>query len=44
MYISLQEVLEKNIINIKMNFNNTSDLIIREVEIGAKTETFVHYE
>lgn len=42
MYISLQEALEKNIINIKKNFNNTSDLNIREIKIGAKKDRMLN--
>ncbi|WP_057914860.1 spore germination protein [Peribacillus muralis] len=35
MYNTLQEDLENNINNIKMDFNNTSDLSIREIKFGT---------
>ncbi|MFY0758940.1 spore germination protein [Metabacillus dongyingensis] len=38
----LQEVLEKNINNIKMNFNNTSDLNIREIMFDTKNEMMLN--
>jgi hypothetical protein len=42
MYNTLHEVLEENINNIKMNFNNTSDLNIREIKFGTKNEMMLN--
>lgn len=38
MYNTLQEELENNINNLKMSFNNTSDLNIREIKFGTKKD------
>lgn len=42
MYNTLHEVLEENINNIKMKFNNTSDLNIREIKFGTKNEMMLN--